>query len=50
MADINHIKTELDRDDGETVYEIEFKHKGYEYEYKINAETGAIISKDIDKD
>ena len=50
VADINHIKTELDRDDGETVYEIEFKHKGYEYEYKINAETGAIISKDIDKD
>lgn len=50
VADINHIKTELDRDDGETVYEIEFKHKGYEYEYKINAETGDIISKDIDKD
>ena len=35
---------ELDTDDGVQVYEIEFKVGNVEYEYDINAISGAIIS------
>lgn len=31
------------------VYEIEFETSKYEYEYKINAVTGKVISKDVEK-
>jgi len=35
---------ELDTDDGVQVYEIEFKVGNVEYDYEINAISGAIIS------
>ncbi|MDO5095240.1 MAG: PepSY domain-containing protein [Peptostreptococcaceae bacterium] len=41
-------KVKLDREDGMMVYEIEFKHYGYEYEYDIEATTGQILKVDID--
>lgn len=41
-------KAKLDREDGMMVYEIEFKHYGYEYEYDIEAMTGQILKVDID--
>lgn len=41
---------ELDSDDNRMVYEFEFKADGVEYEYKIDAVTGVIIEKDIDRD
>ena len=37
------MKAERDRDNGVTVYEVEFKAGGYEYEYEINASTGEIL-------
>ncbi len=40
----NFTKVELDTDDGVQVYEIEFKVGNVEYEYDINAISGAIIS------
>ena len=48
--DIRYIKATLDHDDGRAVYEIEFRHDGTEYEYKIDAETGKILDKDVDYD
>ncbi len=36
-------KTEMDYDDGMMLYEVDILHGGYEYEYEINAETGAIV-------
>lgn len=42
--------TELDRDDGRTLYEIEFRSGRIEYNYDIDATTGAVISYDIDYD
>ena len=45
---VKFIKAKLDRDDGRAVYEIEFTAGGKEYEYDINAETGAIIDKDVE--
>lgn len=48
--DIRFIETELDKDDDEVKYEIKFKYDGYEYEYEIDAFTGKILDKDVDKD
>ncbi len=36
-------KAHLDREDGRMVYEVEIITEGMEYEYEIDAETGAII-------
>ena len=49
-SDVQFVKNEFDRDDGKAVYEIEFKHGAYEYEYEIDALTGEVIKseKDID--
>ncbi len=40
---------ELDSDDGVTVYEIEFKWNGMEYEYTIDAVSGAILDKETEE-
>ena len=42
-SDAYDMKAERDRDNGVTVYEVEFKAGGYEYEYEINASTGEIL-------
>ena len=39
-------EAKLDTEDGILVYEIEFTADGYEYEYDIDAVTGAILSSD----
>lgn len=39
----------LDRDDGRLEYEVEFYTGTMEYEYEINAETGNIISRDVER-
>ncbi|MCD7755441.1 MAG: PepSY domain-containing protein, partial [Firmicutes bacterium] len=47
-SSITQYECELDTEKGVQVYEIEFKAGGYEYEYTINATTGAVISYEID--
>lgn len=42
-------KARTDYDDGVKVYEIEFTHKGMEYEYEISAKTGKILSFEKDR-
>ena len=41
---------ELDNEKGVAVYEIDFEVKNVEYEYKVNATTGKIIKKSVDRD
>lgn len=41
-------KAEYDTDDGAAVYEIEVIKGNYEYEFKIDADTGAILEQDKD--
>lgn len=41
-------KALLKKDDGKVMYEIEFITSAYEYEYEVDAYTGAILSKDVD--
>ena len=43
-------RTELDRDDGRTVYEVEFYSKGYEYDYEIDAYTAEIVKSEKEYD
>lgn len=49
---VTGFECELDRDHGAYIYEIEFRSGSYEYDYDINAETGAVIKfqKDLDDD
>ena len=50
VSDVLFSKAELDYDDGYTVYEIEFRKNGLEYEYEINALTGEILKYHSDRD
>ena len=47
---ITFTKSKLDVEDGVTVYEVEFKANGSEYEYEIDATTGNVIKSEIDND
>ena len=47
---VTALKSKLDTDDGLTVYEVEFKSGGYEYDYEIDAATGAILKAERDWD
>ncbi len=49
-SQITRLKCERDYDDGQLVYEIEFRSGGYEYEYKISAATGAVLEHERDWD
>lgn len=49
-GDVRFKKTKLEHDDGITMYEVEFYVGKTEYEYSIDAITGAILDKEIDTD
>ena len=48
-ADVTFTKAKLDYDDGRAVYDIEFYSGTKEYDYEIDAATGRILEKDIDR-
>ena len=45
---VSFVKAKLDYEDGVKVYDIEFYSGNVEYDYEINAATGAIVSFDQD--
>ncbi len=51
-SDVSKLKTELDAENGVMVYEVEFVYDHTEYEYDINAKSGAVekTKKEIDDD
>lgn len=49
-ADVRELQVELDDDQKLVVYEVEFKAKGYEYSYEINAVSGKILRAEREKD
>lgn len=45
-SEITNCKVKFDYDDGLAIYEVEFETSSYEYDYEINARSGAIIECD----
>lgn len=48
--DVSGLESKLDRDHGRTVYEVEFKSGGHEYDYEIDAATGAVLKSEKERD
>ena len=48
VSGVTFTKTKLDWEDGILIYEIEFYSATHEYEYEINASTGAVYSKNVE--
>lgn len=48
-SQVSRLKAELDKDDGVTLYEVDFETAEWEYEYEINAKTGKIIKAEKDR-
>ena len=49
-AQVTELETELDTDSLTAHYDVEFKCGGFEYEYKINAKSGKVISFEKERD
>ncbi len=47
--DAGTLKADLDNENGKAVYEVEFVSGGIEYEYKLDATTGAVLKAEKDK-
>ena len=47
-SQVTFLEVKLDRDDGRTVYEVEFYSGNKEYDYEIDASTGSIVGYDYD--
>ncbi len=47
-GDIRNYRSEIDRERGKLVYEIEFDSGNYEYEYEIDAVSGAVLKAEKD--
>ena len=50
VSDASRVEVELDRDDGRTLYEVEFHAGRTEYSYEIDAYTGAILKSEQEID
>ncbi|MCD7819193.1 MAG: PepSY domain-containing protein [Lachnospiraceae bacterium] len=48
QADAEFLFTELDQEDGQAVYEIDFTVDGTEYEYNIDAYDGSVLKKSVE--
>ena len=49
-AQVTELSVELDRENGKTVYEVEFKSAGYEYSCEIDAVKGTVLYSDKEPD
>lgn len=47
--DVTRLRISKDRDDGESIYEVQFTSQNTEYEYEILASNGDILSVDYDE-
>lgn len=48
-SQVSKLRAEQDKDDGVTLYEVDFETADWEYEYEINAKTGKIIKAEKDR-
>ncbi len=47
---VSGLKVERETEEGRTVYEVEFTAEGVEYDYLIDALTGEVLDKDVDRE
>ena len=47
---VQELQVEWDNENGRAVYEVEFKSGGMEYEYVIDAATGAVLDHEVERD
>ncbi|MCD8010283.1 MAG: PepSY domain-containing protein [Lachnospiraceae bacterium] len=47
---VHDLEVEKDKENGVVVYEVSFDYNGYEYDYTINATSGKILEKEVDRD
>ena len=47
---VSGLRCEKDYDDGREIYDVEFRHGGYEYNYDIDAHSYRIVEWDKDYD
>mgnify|MGYP004499178723 CR=1 FL=1 len=48
QADICDLSCKLEDEDGVMIYQVEFEHGKYEYEYEIDAKSGKILDVEVD--
>lgn len=48
QADVCDLSCKLEEENGVMIYQVEFEHGQYEYEYEIDAKSGKILDVDID--
>lgn len=46
---VTELKTELEEENGRAYYEVEFKQGSTEYQYEIDASTGAVLKSEVDR-
>lgn len=46
---VSHLKSKLKLDDGVWYYDVEFETIALEYEYEVEAYSGAILDRDVDE-
>ncbi len=49
-SQVTELEAELDEENGKAVYEISFKAEGLEYDYEIDAKTGAVLKSEKELD
>ena len=49
-SQVRELQVEWDNENGRAVYEVEFKSGGMEYEYVIDAATGAVLDHETERD
>ena len=49
-ADVRDLEAELDYEKGVLVWEVDFDYQNFDYSYDINADSGAIVFEEIEKD
>ena len=49
-SQVQELQVEWDSEHGRAVYEVEFKSGGMEYEYVIDAATGAVLDHEVERD
>ncbi|HZW97818.1 MAG TPA: PepSY domain-containing protein, partial [Bacillota bacterium] len=46
---VNRLRTEFEDENGRMIYEVEFEHGNFKYEYEIDAVTGEILQSEVEK-